>query len=233
MSELLIRAEGLTKTFGWQPVLRGIDWSVVRGSCIALLGANGSGKTTLIRLLATLSRPSGGVLTIGGWSLPREAMQVRPHIGYLGHQPILYPDLTATENLTFFGRLYGANLNQIPALLERVGLAKRARDSVGTFSRGMQQRLGLARAILHQPDILLFDEPYTGLDVAGSVLLDTVIREQHAAGRTLIFTSHDLGRLAGVATALAVLQKGRLVYQGALPTDESVESAYQRLIGAP
>jgi ABC-type multidrug transport system ATPase subunit len=97
----------------------------------------------------------------------------------------------------------------------------------------MQQRLGLARAILHQPDILLFDEPYTGLDVAGSVLLDTVIREQHAAGRTLIFTSHDLGRLAGVATALAVLQKGRLVYQGALPTDESVESAYQRLIGAP
>jgi heme exporter protein A len=209
----LIVLHGLVKTFGFRPILRGLDLRVERGDCVALLGANGSGKTTLLRVLATLSRPSAGDVRVGGWRLPQEASKIRPFLGYLGHLPLLYADLTAVENLRFFARLYRISPDSILPTLDQVGLLKRANDRAGTFSRGMQQRLGLARALLHNPDILLLDEPYTGLDVAGAALLDAVITAQAAAGKTIVFTSHDLDRTLRLARRVLFLQRGVIAHE--------------------
>lgn len=204
----MIQVQGLVKTFGIRPILRGVEIVIARGECVALLGANGSGKTTLIRILAALSRPTRGEVKIGGWTLPKEAGKIRSHLGYLGHLPLLYDDLTASENLTVFARLYGIGMDRIPAALDRVGLLKRANDLAGAFSRGMQQRLGIARALLHEPDVLLLDEPYTGLDVDGATMLDTIIREQKAAGRTILITSHDLERTVALCDRIVILNRG-------------------------
>src|ERR1700694_1445453 len=136
MTDALIAVEGLVKTFGLRPVLRGLNLRIARGECMALLGANGAGKTTLMRTLAALSRPTAGTVTVGGWKLPGEAAAVRAQLGYVGHLPLLYTDLTAEENLRFFVRLYRASETRIKPALERVGLVKRAQDRVGTFSRG-------------------------------------------------------------------------------------------------
>ncbi|PJF23801.1 MAG: sodium ABC transporter ATP-binding protein, partial [Phototrophicales bacterium] len=122
----------------------------------------GSGKSTLIRLLCGLSKPTSGAIRIGGWALPGEAEAVRAQIGLVAHKPLLYEGLTGRENLAFFARLYGTKSDQVDAMLERVGLSRRADDPARTYSRGMMQRLSLARALLHEPDVLLFDEPYTG-----------------------------------------------------------------------
>ncbi len=207
-SNVIIEVRGLVKTFGLRPILRGLNLSVARGECVALLGANGAGKTTLMRTLAALSRPTAGSVTIGGWSLPREAHAVRAQLGVVGHLPLLYNELTASENLRFFAQLYHTPQERIDIILARVGLAKRARDRVGTFSRGMQQRLGIARAILHDPAVLLFDEPYTGLDVDGAAMLDGLIRELVASGHTLIMTSHDLERATLLSQRVVILNRG-------------------------
>lgn len=207
-SGTVIEVRGLVKTFGLRPVLRGLDLQIGRGECVALLGANGGGKTTLIRILAALSRPTRGEVRIGGWMLPDEAGQIRPHLGYLGHLPLLYNDLTALENLQFFGRLYRLTKPNLPAALDRVGLGKRGGDRVGSFSRGMQQRLGIARALIHDPDIVLFDEPYTGLDVDGAIMLDGVIRELAAVGKTVLLTSHDLDRTRTLSRRIVILSRG-------------------------
>ncbi len=213
----MIKVRGLVKTFGVRPVLRGLNLTVARGECVALLGPNGSGKTTLMRTLAGLSRPSAGTLTIGGWSLPGEAAAVRAQLGVVAHLPLLFDQLTAEENLRFFARLYGANEERIRETLARVGLTKRAKDRVGTFSRGMQQRLGIARAILHQPAVLLLDEPYTGLDVDGAAMLDGLIGELNAAGRTILLTSHDLEHALRLSQRIVILGRGVIA--------RSVESA--------
>lgn len=206
----MIEVVGLVKSFGLRPVLRGLDMNVTRGECLALLGANGAGKTTLLRILSALSRPSKGQVAIGGWRLPDEAAAVRAHLGVVGHAPLLYAELTADENLRFFARLYHTDVARIAVVLERVGLSGRAHDRVGAFSRGMQQRLSIARALLHDPEIWLLDEPHTGLDVAGASLLDDLITELRAAGRTLILTTHDFGRALVLSNRIAVLSKGRI-----------------------
>jgi heme exporter protein A len=206
----LILADGLTKAFGMRIVLRGISFGVARGATVALLGANGSGKTTLLRILSGLSRPTGGTLTIGGWSLPKEVAAVRSQIGFVGHQTLLYDDLTAEENLRFYARLYNQPLDCIPVVLERVGLARRSRDLVGTFSRGMQQRLSIGRAMLHNPAIMLLDEPFTGLDVNGAALLDDLLREWKAADRTILMTSHDLEHAAELSDQILIIHRGKI-----------------------
>jgi heme exporter protein A len=208
----VLTASGLVKAFGLRVVLRGIDFQIAHGETVSLLGPNGSGKTTLLRMLATVSRPTGGKITIGGWSIPKESMQVRSQLGILGHLPMLYDELTAEENLRFFARIYDlpAPSARIQETLARVGLAKRARDLARTFSRGMQQRLAIARAILHDPAILLLDEPYTGLDVKGAAILDSVIEEWHAAGRTVIMSMHDLDHAARLSHRALILSQGKI-----------------------
>jgi heme exporter protein A len=206
----MIKVRKLIKRFGLKTVLRGLDFDVEQGEFVALLGPNGAGKTTFLRILASLSRPSMGGVNIAGYRLPDQAAAVRRRLGVVSHLPLLYGDLTAEENLRFYGRMYGvANLRErVKEVLALVGLTTRRRDLVRTFSRGMQQRLAIGRAVLHDPDVVLFDEPHTGLDQDASAMLDTVLREVAARGRTVVMTSHDLAKTADLASRFDVISRG-------------------------
>jgi heme exporter protein A len=206
----MIYVHKLVKRFGLKTVLKGLDFQVEQGEFVALMGPNGAGKTTFLRILSSLSRPSLGEIRVAGYRLPGQASSVRRRLGIVSHQPLLYGDLTAEENLQFYARMY--NLPQadqrIREVLELVGLAPRRRDLVRTFSRGMQQRLAIGRAVLHDPEVMLFDEPHTGLDQDACQMLDTVLRDVAARGRTVVMTSHDLARVAALASRFDVLSRG-------------------------
>lgn len=208
----MIEVRKLTKRFGMKTVLRSLDFHVEPGEFVALLGPNGAGKTTFLRILASLSRPSMGEVKIASYRLPSQAAAVRRRLGVVSHLPLLYGDLTAEENLIFFGRMYTvANLNRrVSEVLELVGLSARRHDLVRTFSRGMQQRLAIGRAVLHDPEVILFDEPHTGLDQDASLMLDNVLRQVAAMGRTIVMTSHDLARSADLASRFDVLSRGAI-----------------------
>jgi heme exporter protein A len=208
----MIDVKKLVKRFGLKTVLRGLNFRVEPGEFVALLGPNGAGKTTFLRILASLSRPSLGEVRVSGYRLPAQAAAVRSRLGVVSHQPLLYGDLTAEENLRFYGRMYGVRElpRRIDQVLELVGLAPRRRDLVRTFSRGMQQRLAIGRAVLHDPDVMLFDEPHTGLDQDASAMLDGVLREVAARGRTVVMTSHDLSRAADLASRFDILSRGEI-----------------------
>jgi len=209
----MIEVRKLVKRFGTKTVLRGVDLEVRPGEFVALLGPNGAGKTTFLRILASLSNPSLGEVRVAGHLLPRQAAGVRARLGVVSHTSLLYGDLTAEENLQFYGRLYGIpNIAaRIEEVLELVGLSTRRRDLVRTFSRGMQQRLAIGRAVLHDPDVMLFDEPHTGLDQDASTMLDNVLRSVAAEGRTIVMTSHDLARAEDLANRFDVLSRGVIV----------------------
>lgn len=229
----MIETRSLTKTFGPVPVLRGIDLTINAGECVALFGPNGAGKTTLLRVLATLARPTLGAVQVAGHALPAEAESVRRKLGVVAHHPLVYGDLTAEENLKFYARMYRVDGRALLPLLERVGLAARRRDLVRTFSRGMLQRLALARALLHAPEVLLFDEPYTGLDPTGAALLDDVLAELRAEGRTVLMTSHDLAHGFALADRSVVLVKGKLTLSARREEMSAEEFAarYKTVIG--
>src|SRR5512135_3700389 len=209
----MITVKKLVKRFGLKTILRGVDFSVASGEFVALLGPNGAGKTTFLRILASLSRPTLGVVQVAGYNLPHQAAAVRRRLGVVSHLPLLYGDLTAEENLAFYGRMYGVDRmdERITAVLEMVGLLARRRDLVRTFSRGMQQRLAIGRAVLHDPEVMLFDEPHTGLDQDASAMLDGVLKEVAARNRTVVMTSHDLARVGDLATRFDVLSRGSIV----------------------
>jgi heme exporter protein A len=208
----LIEVRSLVKRFGAKVVLRQLNFTVQAGEFVALLGPNGAGKTTFLRILASLARPSLGEVWVAGFRLPQQAAHVRRRLGVVSHQPLLYGDLSAEENLRFYGRMYAvAQLDKrINEVLELVGLAARRRDLVRTFSRGMQQRLAIGRAILHDPDVLLLDEPHTGLDQDACDMLDRVLRQIAGQGRTVVMTSHDLARVEDLASRFDVLTAGRI-----------------------
>jgi heme exporter protein A len=210
MDHAMIEVRKLVKLFGAKKVLRGLDFHVREGEFVALLGPNGAGKTTFLRILSSLSRPTVGDVRVAGFKLPAQAAAVRARLGVVTHQPLLYGDLTAEENLRFYARMYGvaAQDARVTEVLELVGLVARRRDLVRTFSRGMQQRLAIGRAILHDPDVMLFDEPHTGLDQDACDMLDTVLRNVAARGRTVVMTSHDLARVEDLASRFDVLSRG-------------------------
>jgi heme exporter protein A len=188
----VIRARGLTKRYGEKRVLEGLDVDVPSGGFLVVTGPNGSGKTTLLRLCAGLAVPSGGELAVAAG---------RARIGLLAHEPLVYRELTPLENLDFYGRLYRIpeRRERIGMLLERFGLWSVRRERVGTFSRGMLQRLALCRALLHDPDLILLDEPFSGLDAEGGRLLERELAALRGR-RTVVAATHDSKRLAGVAT---------------------------------
>lgn len=206
----MIEVHRLVKRFGHKTVLRNLDLQVAQGEFVALLGPNGAGKTTLLRIMASLSRPTLGNVSIGGYSLPDQAASVRQRLGVVSHLPLLYGDLSAEENLRFYGRLYDipAIEQRVNVVLEMVGLTGRRKDLVRTFSRGMQQRLAIGRAVLHDPQVMLLDEPHTGLDQDACEMLDTVLKQVAVEGRTVVMTSHDLARVAALAGRFDVLSRG-------------------------
>ena len=208
----VIEVKNLVKRFGYKQVLRKLDFSVHQGEFVALLGSNGAGKTTLLRILSSLSKPNFGEIKISGYSLPAQAAEVRKKLGVVSHLPLLYGDLSAEENLKFYGRLYGLidYSERILEILQLVGLHNRKKDLVRTFSRGMQQRLAIGRAILHDPEVLLLDEPHTGLDQDAANMLDQLLQQIAIRGRTIVMTSHDFPRVANLATRFDVLYKGRI-----------------------
>jgi heme ABC exporter ATP-binding subunit CcmA len=209
-----IHVAGVWKFYGDFPALREVSFEVSPGSCLALLGRNGAGKTTLLRILAGLSRPGRGRVRL----LDGDArdLATRGRIGILGHGISLYDELSALENLRLFGRLYGLPDPKKSALawLERTGL-ERVRDGlIREFSRGMRQRLAVARAFLHDPSVLLLDEPFTSLDDRAMSLLQTLLRDAIAAGRTIVLSTHQLREALDLATHVALLVRGRLAYAG-------------------
>jgi heme exporter protein A len=204
----MIEAHNLVKRYGAKIVLQINDWKVDEGEFVALVGPNGAGKTTLLRVLASLSRPTRGNIRLGGQKLA----DARRNLGVVSHQTMLYGDLSAGENLQFFGRMYGVPdlEKRIAEVLDQVGLSQRRSDAVRIFSRGMQQRLAIARAVLHDPQVLLLDEPHTGLDQDACGMLDATLRKVWRQGRTVVMATHDLDRAAALATRFDVLVRGRL-----------------------
>ena len=212
MSSIAIRAEGLEKSFAAVRALKGVGFEIAEGEVVALFGPNGAGKTTLVKILAGLSRPSAGTATVLGKSAREPS--VRASIGVLGHAGWLHDALTAEENLAFYGNLYGVQglAARIDVVLGEVGLSDRRRDRVRTFSRGMRQRLSIARAVLHDPKVLLLDEPFTGLDRAAARALASFLRRVVAGtGRTVLAVTHELDVGFDLATRVMILAGGRLV----------------------
>ena len=212
-AEPAVRATGLARRFGHTLALAGVDLAVPRGERVAIFGPNGAGKTTLLKLLAGLLRPTAGDVSLLGHSLRRDPIAARRGLGYIAHSSFLYRGLSARENLSFYGRLYGVAdaAGRADALLERVGLATRAADPVRTFSRGMLQRLSIARALLHAPDLLFLDEPYTGLDREASGILGGLLEDLHGRGGTVMMVTHDLERGISIASRVLLLSRGRVV----------------------
>jgi heme exporter protein A len=180
----------------------------------ALLGPNGAGKSTLMGMLSTALRPSEGKVLYGGYEYPENDPTLRARIGYLGHRPMLYGELSATENLAFFARLHSVGPEAVTHWLGRVGLTRAADRPVSGFSRGMAQRLALARALLSSPSLLLLDEPFTGLDPEGVRLTKSLVAERRDAGAIVVLVTHDLAVTDDLATAAVVLRGGRLAYAG-------------------
>jgi heme exporter protein A len=191
-----LELENLTRLYGEREALAGVSLSLQPGQTLVVLGPNGAGKTTLLRVLATLLRPHTGAVRVLGHRLPDEASAVRGRVGLLGHEPLLYRELTASENLRFYARLHGVGMERVRELLEAVGMATRADEPVRTLSRGMVQRVATARALLHDPELLLLDEPRANLDPAGAELVEPLIgvgADSARAGgpRTRVVCSHN------------------------------------------
>ena len=215
-----VRAVGLCKAIDERPILRGIDLEISAGSFVALLGANGAGKSTLLKILSTLGAPTGGTLELFGETMKTSgvgAAKIRARIGLIGHQSMLYHDLSARENLEFFGKLYGVNRPRERAmtLLTALGLAERAGDAVKAFSRGMAQRVSIARALMHDPELLLADEPFAGLDAPSTAILERVLTSLHESGKTIILANHDIGQSLRLSQRAVVIRKGQKVIDAA------------------
>jgi len=189
---------------------------VPNGQFISIFGPNGAGKTTLIKILSTIMRPTSGEFFINKYSAKEEPIEIRKNIGVISHSPFLYDDLLAIENLQFFGKMFKVNNNKlqirIKNILRKVGLQHRMYDRVGTFSRGMKQRLSIARAIIHEPEVLLLDEPYTGLDQNASELLDKILLNFKTKGGTIIMATHNFERGLKLSDRVIILAKGKTIF---------------------
>lgn len=227
MAQAAVELRGLVRRFGERAALQDLTITVPAGATLAVLGRNGAGKSTLLRILATLLRPHGGDTTVLGEALPRRAFAVRHRIGYLGHEPLLYRDLSGRENLEYHARLHGIEAKRVEAILDAVEMRARASDPVRSLSRGMVQRLAVCRAVLHDPQLLLLDEPSASLDPGAGALAEALIGR--SPGVTRILTSHDPKAALQEADLVLALRDGRADFAGA-PEDldaEQLEELYR------
>ena len=214
-----VQARSLEKSYGEWPVLWDLDLSVPWGQTLVLFGANGAGKTTLLRILATHVRADHGSVAVAGHNLRTRPEEVRRRIGVVGHRSLLYDDLTCRENLIYYGRLYGLKDHKprVDEVLEKVKLSSRADHRVRTLSNGMQKRAAIARAILHEPDVLLLDEPEAGLDRESVTILGTLLAEWTDSGRSVIMTTHDLDLGLAWGHRVGVLRGGKVHFPDSGP----------------
>ncbi|MFC2006027.1 ABC transporter ATP-binding protein [Chloroflexota bacterium] len=215
-----IETHGLNKSFGYYLALQNIDLQLRLGETVVVLGPNGAGKTTLIKVLATIMNPSSGSIFINGLPTKNNAEEIRRKIGVVTHQTFLYSNLTAYENLEFYGRMYDVprRKERIHEVAAMVGMTPRLHERVGTLSRGMQQRLSIARALLHNPAIMLMDEPEAGLDQQAVSMLCQFLQTESREKRTTILTTHNLERVFELCDRLLILARGKIVYQESTKT---------------
>lgn len=230
-TKALIDVRGLRKRYGRKAVLKGLDIAVDAGQVMALLGANGAGKSTLMRIISGLAKSDAGHVQLGGVELKQAGHELRRYIGLVSHAPLLYDNLTAWENLAFFARMYDLQQPEIriEALLRAVDLWPRRYDLVRTYSRGMTQRLAIARAILHDPPVLLLDEPDTGLDQSSSQMLHNLIRQLGAANRAILFSTHNLEQALQWSDSICILANGEIVHRQ--PSSELTVEGLRDLYG--
>ncbi len=229
-----VAISGLTKRFGYTFALHDINLQLEQGEFLVMFGPNGAGKTTFLKILSTLTGPTAGTVRLLGHELTRHGETVRALIGVLGHRPLLIPMLTAYENLKFYGQMFGVRHleRRITFLLKHVGLFGQRDQAVETFSRGMQQRLAIARAILHAPRILLLDEPFTGLDQEGIALLKQILQDFLRDGKTVVMTDHDLARGLDFCTQVVIMNHGKILHHGeTVHLNETFEVLYRRYVG--
>ena len=228
---LALQSENIRKTYGHFTALAGVSLNIKRGEFLTLFGRNGAGKTTFLKVAATLVRPTQGKLHIEGIDVDEKSEEARRHIGFLSHNTYVYRDLSPLENLRFFARLYGVDGSdeRLKALLDRVGLRRRMNDPVRAFSRGLNQRVGIARVMLHDPSLILLDEPYTGLDAHAVETLNTMLDEAHSRGKTVILTTHDLEHGLRASTRAVIIDRGQVVFDQAA-SDQSTRSAYDEYV---
>ncbi len=195
--------------------MRNINLKIEKGEFLTIFGPNGAGKTTLIKIMSTLVSPTSGKVVIDGFDIKENPIEIRKKIGVISHETYLYHELTAAENLRFFGRMYGTPdiENRIGELIKQVGLAYRKNDRVRTFSRGMKQRLSIARALIHDPPILFLDEPYTGLDQHASATFDRILGGMNAHDKTRVLISHDIERGISMCDRAIILTNGHIVHE--------------------
>ncbi|MDF1542939.1 MAG: ABC transporter ATP-binding protein [Anaerosomatales bacterium] len=220
-----VEVRDLTRTFGARKALDRVSFDLPRGAFLSVFGPNGAGKTTLVKVLTTLTAPSKGTAKVSGFDVVADAVELRSEIGLISHNPLLYPDLSAEENLVFFADMYGVPdaAARVRELLVAVELDHRRLDLVRTFSRGMLQRLSIARALLHRPKVLFLDEPYSGLDPHAVEILDHLI-EQIRADHTFVMISHDLAKGLALCSHALILAKGKVVLSA--PREELDEAEF-------
>lgn len=211
--QAMIETNGLIKTIGDKMILRGINLSIKKGETVAILGPNGAGKSTVLKILGGLIKSTSGEVKINGLDLKKDSYDIKKKLGFLAHNSFLYDHLTPLENLKFFGKLYGVKNVEERAkeLIAEVGLKVFTHDPVRSFSRGMIQRIAIARAIIHQPEILLFDEPHTGLDQQAIKLLNDVIMRMRKEGSTIIMVTHDFQQAVETCDRFIIIKNGRVV----------------------
>jgi heme exporter protein A len=216
LAERVLELRRVSKYFGDSAALRNVSLRFSSGECVLIYGPNGAGKTTLLRMLASLSQPTEGEIWLDGDRVPRQSAEYKRRIGFVSHATLLYDDLTVQENLRLAGKLFGlTGLDaRIDFLLDLFAVQERRTELVRTLSRGLQQRVTLVRALLHEPDFVLLDEPFTGLDAASSSSLENVLRRLAEQGHAVIFSTHDFAQGASIAGRLVALEKGRLHYDG-------------------
>ena len=233
-TDMALDVRGLSRTFGARKALDGVTFELPRGAFLSIFGPNGAGKTTLVKVLTTLTVPSKGEARVLDLDVVEDAVELRERIGLISHNPLLYPDLTAEENLLFFSEMYGVPEaeKRVRELLESVELDHRRLDLVRTFSRGMLQRLSIARALLPRPEVLFLDEPYSGLDPHAKDILDSLIAQVRAQ-HTFVMISHDLEKGLELCTHALILAKGRVVlFEPRERIDESeFAAAYRSTVG--
>jgi heme ABC exporter ATP-binding subunit CcmA len=222
---LALKLDQVVRRYGEREALSGVSLELAQGQTLGVLGANGAGKTTLLRLLATLLRPHAGSVQVLGASLPSDAWAVRGRIGLLTHEPLLYRELTARENLAFHARLHGVGAQRVQDVLDAVGMSTRAEEPVRALSRGMVQRVAVARAVLHDPELLLLDEPRANLDPAAGELVEPLIGAR--SGRTRVLVSHDPRSAIAEADLVLGLREGRAAFLG--PPGELTDAKLKEL----